>query len=1628
MYQHRYQPPPNHLANKNASHAYANSNSNANSSYNNNNNYSHNHVSGNNNSHQIANNTKYSLHYPVSSATNNNGSIQLKNSAHLISYTGLPKSFIDERQDVIFRRVRGILNKITPETFDKLSRELVNVGLDSPRTLRGVIYLLFDKALKDLKYSSLYAKLCQELSEKAPNFEQEPGPNTFCKFLISKCEDEFERRRKATEDFDNKNELTEEEYEQRTIAKQKMLGNIKFICELGKKRLLQEEILHECIRGLLSKKRERPIQDQAQDLECLCQIMRTIGSLLDVQASRNLMNQYFDRIDMFSKKPELPPRIKFMLRDVIDLRNNKWRPRPFQREDNVPQPISKLREEAGLESSGGLGLDKLGKGLDALKLGDLSKLNSNKLNSLLLLDEPSFTTSTDFHWGPSFSALEDPFEAFSNPKYNSPSTQQTKNNTASTTTTTAQPLQHQSLGAKYGHNQQSESVIDRPSSKPAPRLGSRLGGDHRMDMQTKSSGPANARQNDHIRKHFDDRRPETNYIDSMSSRYDEMAPNMSRFDRHVQPSSATGRRQQTSYSIHHQQGPMSASQTPRDFDRRDRPMSRRYNEPYMAPMHPHKPMMQPAFSNNREGRSPPPRTGDSTRPSVPMARKPVPPTHADPMAFERDFVGVSQQQQRHQQKSRPMLEPLGINRGFASGEAVRDNSEDKFSMSRRSPEQQQPLHQAVFAQTHPHSMQTRTRPQPMDRDFIQSHENATKVTNVSVRRMRHREGFAHGDQLPSAIVQPPAASVLPESDADHNWRARSSNPNLIQPTHNYRPVPVEVNKVQNVQQNMSNKHNHINHIQEQQEPHNPQRIFEDTRKDDYSERDTNGNMNFTQIHLTSSGRPDVNVENKSNATPKVINYTNNTTTTTNESNRKFENSYPERRLASANQVAPFPHIVNQQHQHHNDPHERADFKQNLISHQHKLPAEVGVSLKPAQQQSVISKKPIGGPTTDNELIRSPARMTMRNHSPVRQSPSARTYRQAPEVREHVPGQKSQAQSLQVNSRQGATHRSSNREQDGRTRTLENERGKSASGNDKFERYPKREPGNSALAANYQPPRSGYRGGSSAKFSSQSNDNAGRGNNWPKGGRGKEPAPSITANIIPKAPTSVIDENFSLRPSHNLVGRLTGNKTSTTSMPSADDAAQSAPQTERPITSNESPRSVDGKEVVKGEQETASNNKTASPNTRSTPFDFPPKSSTISKDNQNERTNRDEKSQHQQSQAHQQTPQKQAARTGDAKVEGSEKFTALLDQPNILSPDNMAKTVLKIRDLKVPKSAQCACLVHAMKQSLLKSEVDRDNVCKLFVSLVPATFDQSALSSAFVAIFEQLKALEAETPKVKSLVAGFLGRAVADNLISLEEVGGFLTGGKHHPLFLLFLQKLERCSGQAWLVEKFAASKLDLMNMLPEVDRSRSRLASILKDRALGFLDPMLTVEPDLWCQMKERDASPNAVYRWIKDNVDQVVQTSPMFAHVLMTCLLKYIVSTASDKANTQQASAAADDGKADSSKSTPSSASVSVQNDTEKDLLGKYQQILQALLSTKQLQLATLYSLQSFYYEQDFPKGALLRWFHMLYDMNIVDDDVFFVWKEEINDDFQGKGQALFQVNAWLNWLAEEDSEEEES
>lgn len=111
----------------------------------------------------------------------------------------------------------------------------------------------------------------------------------------------------------NPEEMTREEKilfdEEDFRIKKKMLGNITFIGELYKIRMLTEKIMHECITILLGDIRN-PSHD---DIEALCKLMTSIGSEIDHPKAKKYMDQYFARMKELSRNQALPSRLRFML-------------------------------------------------------------------------------------------------------------------------------------------------------------------------------------------------------------------------------------------------------------------------------------------------------------------------------------------------------------------------------------------------------------------------------------------------------------------------------------------------------------------------------------------------------------------------------------------------------------------------------------------------------------------------------------------------------------------------------------------------------------------------------------------------------------------------------------------------------------------------------------------------------------------------------------------------------------------------------------------------------------------------------------------------------------------------------------------------------------------------------------------------------------------------------------------------------------------------------------------------------------------------------------------------------------------------------------------------------------------
>ncbi|XP_008457179.2 eukaryotic translation initiation factor 4G isoform X1 [Cucumis melo] len=255
---------------------------------------------------------------------------------------------VSDEEETKQRQLKAILNKLTPQNFEKLFEQVKAVNIDNGRTLTGVISQIFDKALMEPTFCEMYANFCFHLAGELPDLSEDNEKITFKRLLLNKCQEEFERGEREQEEANKVEEegevkQSEEEREEKRIkARRRMLGNIRLIGELYKKKMLTERIMHECIKKLLG---EYQNPDE-EDVEALCKLMSTIGEMIDHPRAKDYMDSYFEIMTMLSNNMKLSSRVRFMLKDAIDLRKNKWQQR---RKVEGPKKIEEVHRDAAQE-------------------------------------------------------------------------------------------------------------------------------------------------------------------------------------------------------------------------------------------------------------------------------------------------------------------------------------------------------------------------------------------------------------------------------------------------------------------------------------------------------------------------------------------------------------------------------------------------------------------------------------------------------------------------------------------------------------------------------------------------------------------------------------------------------------------------------------------------------------------------------------------------------------------------------------------------------------------------------------------------------------------------------------------------------------------------------------------------------------------------------------------------------------------------------------------------------------------------------------------------------------------------------------------------------------------------------
>ena len=251
-----------------------------------------------------------------------------------------------ERPEMVDRKLKALLNKLTMDRFDSISDQVVAWANQSEqekngRTLIRVTELVFESATNGTMFPDMYARLCRKIMEQISpgvqndalkNAEGEPfaGGQLFRKYLLKCCREVFERgwitkettaaaaSSKATEDRVVKeanemaqgevSELCSDESYAMDKAKRHRLGLICFVGELFMSQILTERVVHKYIKKLLSNEETEEVE-----IESVCKLLKSIGSQIDTPKARAHVDVYFSRMRELAENKNITPRMMFML-------------------------------------------------------------------------------------------------------------------------------------------------------------------------------------------------------------------------------------------------------------------------------------------------------------------------------------------------------------------------------------------------------------------------------------------------------------------------------------------------------------------------------------------------------------------------------------------------------------------------------------------------------------------------------------------------------------------------------------------------------------------------------------------------------------------------------------------------------------------------------------------------------------------------------------------------------------------------------------------------------------------------------------------------------------------------------------------------------------------------------------------------------------------------------------------------------------------------------------------------------------------------------------------------------------------------------------------------------------------
>ena len=271
-----------------------------------------------------------------------------------------------DEKDKTKNELRELLNILTKDNYDNVKCKILEIIKENVKLQEQFLGIFFLKAVREKSYGELYAKLCKylnrELPQKSKKNEKAKNPSSFFREkLIEKCREIL----KST-NFD-KYIKEDDPIEKQIKIKKFILGNVNFLTELIKIKLLSKKIMPECIDYLFEKyKNETNTHLKLIHVESIVIFTDKFGSLVhseknnmkseEIKIFKKKLEEIFEKLEKVKNDKELRGHIKYLIINLIEKKKNNYEESQFEKslrakskqeleEELIKKEKSKQKEE-----------------------------------------------------------------------------------------------------------------------------------------------------------------------------------------------------------------------------------------------------------------------------------------------------------------------------------------------------------------------------------------------------------------------------------------------------------------------------------------------------------------------------------------------------------------------------------------------------------------------------------------------------------------------------------------------------------------------------------------------------------------------------------------------------------------------------------------------------------------------------------------------------------------------------------------------------------------------------------------------------------------------------------------------------------------------------------------------------------------------------------------------------------------------------------------------------------------------------------------------------------------------------------------------------------------------------------